>query len=54
MKLLGNDKALGLDSIPTNVWKLLEVCKKEEIWDRSGIVPFTKKDELRYAKQYRD
>ena len=23
MKLLGNDKALGLDSIPTKVWRYL-------------------------------
>ena len=56
IKSLRNGKTLGLECIPANVWKtdaltkpLLEVSNKAEIWDRSGIMPFLQKDELRYT-----
>ena len=66
IKTLQNNKATGLDEIPAEVWKtecldqeLLEVCNKTfhgdapDIWRKGGLLPFPKKGNLAYTKNYR-
>ena len=66
IKTLQNNKATRLDEIPAEVWKtecldqeLLEVCNKTfhgdapDIWRKGGLLPFPKKGNLAYTKNYR-
>ena len=66
IKSLKNNKAAGLDEIPAEVWKigclddqLLTVCNKTynsdapNIWLKGGILPFPKKGDLGFTRNYR-
>ena len=66
MKHLANGKACGLDYIPAEVWKtgefnqeLLDLCNAVynqipiEKWTEGCILPFPRKGDLGYTKNYR-
>ena len=66
IKSFKNNKAVGVDNIPIEVWKsgalelpLLNVCNKAlngerpDMWVKSNIIPLPKKGDLGQAKNYR-